>query len=59
MIVKDLEPQTYPDPLRRAGHEAERQMAHYLKRAFGEDAHKFVLNNLRVEREGRRRRSTT
>lgn len=52
MIVKELEPQTYSDPLRRAGHEAERQMAHYLKRAFGDDPHKFVLHNLRVEREG-------
>lgn len=52
MIVKELEPQAPTDPLRRAGHEAERQMAHYLKRAFGDDPYKFVLNNLRVEREG-------
>lgn len=52
MIVKELEAQAYTDPLRRAGHEAERQMAHYLRRAFGDDPYKFVLNNLRVEREG-------
>ncbi|WP_019585532.1 nuclease-related domain-containing protein [Deinococcus apachensis] len=52
MIVKELEPQAYPNSFRRAGHEAERQMAHYLKRAFGDDRYKFVLNNLRVEREG-------
>jgi Nuclease-related domain len=52
MIVKDLEPQTHTDPLRRAGYEAERQMAHYLKRAFAEDPDICVLNNLRVERNG-------
>ena len=52
MIVKDLEPQTHTDPLRRAGYEAERQMAHYLKRAFAEDPDISVLNNLRVERNG-------
>ncbi|WP_221088294.1 nuclease-related domain-containing protein [Deinococcus aquaedulcis] len=52
MIVKALEPQEYADPLRRAGHEAERQMAFYLKRAFGEDARKFVFHNLRLERKG-------
>lgn len=52
MIIKELETQTHTDPLRRAGYEAERQMAHYLKRAYGEDPHKFVLNNLRVERRG-------
>lgn len=52
MIIKELEAQSHTDPLRRAGYEAERQMAHYLKRAFGEDPNKFVLNNLRVEREG-------
>lgn len=52
MIVKDLEPQTFADPLRRAGHEAERQMAHYLKRAFGESTEARVLHNLRLERQG-------
>ncbi|GGO18763.1 NERD domain-containing protein [Deinococcus humi] len=52
MIIKELETQTHTDPLRRAGYEAERQMAHYLKRAYGEDPNKFVLNNLRVERKG-------
>ena len=52
MIIKELEVQTHADPLRRAGYEAERQMAHYLNRAFGEDPNKFVLNNLRVERGG-------
>lgn len=52
MIIKELETQNHTDPLRRAGYEAERQMAHYLKRAFGEDPNKFVLNNLRVERGG-------
>ncbi|MFT2718464.1 nuclease-related domain-containing protein [Deinococcus sp. A31D244] len=51
MIVKDLEPQTHTDPLRRAGYEAERQMAHYLKRAFAEDGYKFVFHNLRLVRK--------
>ena len=50
MIVKDLEAQNHADPFQRAGHEAERQLAHYLKRAFGDDPLKFVFNNLRVER---------
>ncbi|GGR78671.1 nuclease-related domain-containing protein [Deinococcus sedimenti] len=52
MIVKDLEPQQHTDPLRRAGYDAERQMAHYLKRAFAEDPRKFVFHNLRLERRG-------
>lgn len=52
MIVKDLEPQQHADPLRRAGYDAERQMAHYLKRAFAEDPRKFVFHNLRLERRG-------
>lgn len=52
MIVKELEPQDHADPLRRAGYDAERQMAHYLRRAFAEDPHKFVFHNLRLERRG-------
>ena len=52
MIVKDLEPQQHADPLRRAGYDAERQMAHYLRRAFAEDPRKFVFHNLRLERGG-------
>lgn len=50
MIVKELEPQTFSDSLRRAGHEAESQLAHYLKRAFEDDPYKFVFNNLRIQR---------
>ena len=52
MIVKELEPQDHADPLRRAGFEAERQMAHYLRRAFAEDPHTLVFHNLRLERRG-------
>jgi hypothetical protein len=52
VIVKELEIQEHTDPLRRAGFDAERQMAHYLKRAFAEDPHKFVFHNLRLERRG-------
>ncbi|PNY80041.1 nuclease-related domain-containing protein [Deinococcus koreensis] len=50
MIVKELEPQTHTDPLRRAGYDAEQQMAHYLKRAFGDDPLKSVFHNLRIRR---------
>ncbi|MFK7601014.1 nuclease-related domain-containing protein [Deinococcus sp. SM5_A1] len=52
MIIKELEVQTHTDPLRRAGYEAERQMAHYLKRAFGEKPEIKLLHNLRIERQG-------
>ncbi len=52
MIDKELEPQDHADPLRRAGYEAERQMGHYLRRAFAEDPNRFVFHNLRLERRG-------
>lgn len=37
------------DPRRRAGIDAERQMAHYLHRAFATSSEYFVLNDLRIE----------
>ena len=52
MIVKDLEALTSGDKLARAGHEAEKQMAFYLRRAFGDDLHVHVLHNLRFEHQG-------
>lgn len=52
MIAKTLEYRDDHDPLRRAGHRAERQLAHYLKRAFGENPDILVFNNLRVARNG-------
>ena len=52
MMTKELERQTHADPLRRAGYEAERQMAHDLKRAFGDRPEVKILHNLRLERWG-------
>lgn len=52
MIVKDLEPLHTADPLRRAGHEAERQMAFYLRRAYADDPTVRVWHGLRLERQG-------
>ncbi|SMB82107.1 nuclease-related domain-containing protein [Deinococcus hopiensis] len=52
MIVKDSLPQPTSDRFQRAGDEAERQMAHYLKRAFGENQSVHVFNNLRLEHDG-------
>ena len=50
MIAKPYEQQTRdPEPRQRAGAEAERQMAHYLHRAFKEDPEVHVLHGLRLE----------
>ena len=49
MIVKYAEPHAESsDPRRRAGAEAERQMAHYLHRDFASEAGLLVLNDLRL-----------
>ena len=45
-------PSVRADRRRRAGDEAERQMAHYLDRAFGRDPTVHVLHDLRVVHEG-------
>lgn len=39
-------------PKQLSGHEAERQMAFYLRRTFGESTDAHVLNDLRLERNG-------
>lgn len=50
MIVKPYERTQAPkDPRQRAGSAAERQMAHYLNRAFSGDESVFVLHGLRLE----------
>jgi hypothetical protein len=49
MILKP--PSTDPSPTHprlRAGFEAERQMAHYLHRAFATSADLYVINDLRL-----------
>jgi ribosomal protein S27AE len=49
MIVKNREDAPLPeDPLLRAGVLAERQMAHYLHRAFARGPSVYVLNDLRL-----------
>ena len=52
MIVKEYHPPATTDRFQKAGTEAELQMAHYLKRAFGSDPNVHVFNNLRLEHEG-------
>lgn len=52
MIVKEYHPPATSDRFQKAGDEAELQMAHYLKRAFGSDPNVHVFNNLRLEHEG-------
>jgi hypothetical protein len=52
MIVKELDPLVTRDALAQAGHHAEAQLAHYLRRAFGEDLRLLVFHGLRLEREG-------
>ena len=49
MIAKPYEePEPVVDPVRRAGAEAERQMAFYLHRAFAASESLYVLNDLRL-----------
>lgn len=52
MIIKEHTPTHTSDRFRRAGDEAEQQMAFYLRRAFGDDPHVHVFNNLRLEHGG-------
>lgn len=52
MIVKDLPERSSADRLRQAGHDAEAQMAFYLKRAFGLDPAVHVFHDLRLEVQG-------
>lgn len=52
MVIKELSPIETSDPLLRAGHKAEEQMAHYLRRAFGEAQDLYLFHDLRLERDG-------
>lgn len=49
MIAKTLDPPTSSDRRRRAGHDAETQLAFYLKRAFEQDPQVRILNGIRLE----------
>lgn len=51
MILKDRDERPARDRLEAAGFKAERQLAHYLKRAFGDSKDVFVFNDLRVVRD--------
>ena len=49
MIAKEYTARPPNDQIQRAGDEAEKQMAFYLKRAFGDDPAVQVFHNLRLE----------
>jgi hypothetical protein len=52
MIAKEYTASPTQDRFQRAGDEAEKQMAFYLKRAFGDDPAVQVFHNLRLEDGG-------
>lgn len=52
MILKELDPFTGTDKFALAGRRAEEQMAHYLRRFFGNSSDVDVLNGLRIELSG-------
>lgn len=52
MIAKDKTTSAPTDKTGRAGHDAEMQMAFYLRRAFAEVPDIYIFNDLRLERNG-------
>jgi hypothetical protein len=50
MILKDVDEQATLDKYQKAGLSAEKQMAFYLKRAFGNEENVLVINSLRLEK---------
>ncbi len=52
MILKDKTTASPTDRFGKSGYEAEKQMAFYLRRAFGDSPEVFVFNDLRLERDG-------
>ena len=52
MILKEKQLTNSQDPKIRAGEEAEKQMAFYLKRTFGKVKDCFVLHDLRIIHDG-------
>lgn len=52
MIIKEWSGQLTNDIRLKAGQDAEKQMAFYLKREFGKDKNIFVFNNIRIIHEG-------
>lgn len=51
-VLKEPPARTSSDPKRSAGDAAERQMAFYLRRAFGKSADIYVINDLRLVEGG-------
>lgn len=51
MILKEKNSSILTDKLEKAGDEAERKVAYYLKMAFGDEPRLLILNDLRVEFE--------
>ncbi len=49
MIVKEHHASATTDRFQRAGDEAEKQMAFYLRRAFADDPAVHIFHNLRLE----------
>jgi hypothetical protein len=52
MILKEVDEQATLDKYQKAGLSAEKQMAFYLKRAFGNEENILVINSLRLESSG-------
>ena len=52
MILKEIDPKACHHKMTEAGVKAEKQMAFYLNRAFGEDDKVCVINDLRLEYNG-------
>jgi hypothetical protein len=50
MILKEVDEQAALDKYQKAGLSAEKQMAFYLKRAFGNEENVLVINSLRLEK---------
>lgn len=51
MIFKEKADFTPSDKFEKAGHEAERKVAYYLRMAFGDEPRLLILNDLRLEFE--------
>jgi ribosomal protein L37AE/L43A len=51
MVIKELDPLRGDTAMARAGHTAEEQMAHYLRRAFADDPAVLVINGLRLQHD--------
>ena len=52
VIMKSVDPKVSSDKFTKAGLAAEKQMAFYLKRAFTDKEDIFILNDIRLERNG-------